>query len=38
MTAVGALSAASASAVAGEIDLACHAGSDSSFLFGEQVR
>jgi hypothetical protein len=37
MAAVGALSASPASAVAGEIDLACHTGADSCFLFGEQA-
>jgi hypothetical protein len=37
MVAVGALSAGSASAAAGEIDLACHTGADSCFLFGEQT-
>jgi hypothetical protein len=37
MAAVGGLSAASASAAAGEIDLACHTGADSCFLFGEQA-
>src|ERR1700761_3009802 len=37
MVVVGALSAGSASAAAGEIDLACHTGADSCFLFGEQT-
>jgi hypothetical protein len=37
MAAAGGLSAASASAAAGEIDLACHTGADSCFLFGEQA-
>jgi hypothetical protein len=37
MAVVGGLSAASASAAAGEIDLACHTGVESCFLFGEQA-
>jgi hypothetical protein len=37
MAAIGGLSASSASAAAGEIDLACHTGADSCFLFGEQA-